>query len=88
MYFLSEEEKRLVLRRLAPQARQRGVAGELRGWNWHEPPLSPVFDTRLGVFEVAGQYCPTGRNLYLRWVLQVRAAPSPWTFWRPFGSRG
>jgi len=77
MYFLSDEEKRLVLRRLAPQARERGVAEDLRGWNWHRPPLSPIFDkTRLGVYEVAGQYCPTGRDLYLRRVMKVRVPPN------------
>ena len=76
MYFLSEEEKRLVLRRLAPEARERGVAEELRGWNWDKPPLSPIFDTRLGVYEVAGHYCPTGRDLYLRRVMNVRVPPS------------
>lgn len=77
MYFLSEEENRLVLRRLAPQARERGVAEELRGWNWDKPPLSPIFDTRLGVYEVAGHYCPTGRDIYLRRVMKVRVPPSP-----------
>jgi len=80
MYFLSDEEKRLVLRRLAPQARDRGVAEELRGWNWDKPPLSPIFSAsggRLGVYEVAGHYCPTGRDLYLRRVMNVRVPPSP-----------
>ncbi len=76
MYFLSEEEKRWVLRHLAPQARARGVAEDLRGWNWHRPPLSPIYDTTLGVSEVAGQYCPTGRDLYLRHVLRVNVPPS------------
>ncbi|MBI1884780.1 MAG: type I-A CRISPR-associated protein Cas4/Csa1 [Chloroflexi bacterium] len=77
MYFLSNEEKRLLLRRQAPQARERAVAEELRGWNWDKPPLSPIFDTRLGVYEVAGHYCPTGRDLYLRRVTNVRVPPSP-----------
>lgn len=77
MYFLSTEEMRLVLGRLAPEARERGVAEELRGWRWRQPPLSPIFDTRLGVYEVAGQYCSTGRDLYLRRVLRVKALPNP-----------
>lgn len=77
MYFLSTEEKRLLLRRLAPESRQKGVAEELRGWNWSQPPLSPIFDTRLGVFEVAGHYCATGRDLYMRRVMAVKAPPNP-----------
>lgn len=76
MYFLTEQEKRLVLRRLAPQARERGVAEELRGWHWDQPPLSPVYEVPLGVYEVAGQYCPTGRDVYLRRVMNVRVRPN------------
>jgi CRISPR-associated protein Csa1 len=77
MYFLSEEEKRLLLRKLLPQARGKGVAEELRGWNWDKPPLSPIYGVKLGIFEVAGKYCPTGRDLYLRRVLGVKPPPSP-----------
>lgn len=76
MYFPSEEERRLILRRLAPQARQRGIAEELRGWNWHQAPLSPIFETRLGVYEIAGQYCRTGRDVYLRRVMKITVSPS------------
>lgn len=76
MYFLSEEEKRYLLRKLLPEARQQGVAEELRGWRWAEPPLSPVYDLRLGVYEIAGHYCPTSRDLYLRRVLGIKKPPS------------
>jgi len=76
MYFLSEQEKRLLLRRLLPQARDRGIAEELRGWNWDKPPLSPIYDVKLGIFEIAGKYCPTGRDLYLRRVLDVKTPPT------------
>lgn len=77
MYFLSEEEKRLISRRLLPQARERGVAEELRGWTWDRPPLSPIYSVRLGVSEIAAQYCSTGRDVFLRRVLKVRVPPSP-----------
>jgi CRISPR-associated protein Csa1 len=76
MYFLSDEERRLVLRRLLPQARQSPVENELRGWNWDKPPLCPVYGARLGVFEVAGQYCPSGRDVYLRRVMGVSRPPN------------
>ncbi|MBE0481073.1 MAG: type I-A CRISPR-associated protein Cas4/Csa1 [Dehalococcoidia bacterium] len=77
MYFLSEEEKRMLVRRLLPEARARGVAEELRGWNWDKPPLSPVYAGRLGIYEIAGKYCPTSRDVYLRRVLGVNRSPSP-----------
>lgn len=72
MYFLNEEEKRLLLRRIMPQARQREIASELRGWNWDKPPLSPIYDIKLGVFEVANNYCPTNRDIYLRRVMGIK----------------
>ncbi len=77
MYFLSEEEKRLLLRRLLPQAREKGVAEELRGWSWDKPPLSPIYGVKLGIYEIAGKYCPTSRDVYLRRVLGVKPPPSP-----------
>lgn len=76
MYFLSEDERKYVLRKLLPEARRQDVAEELRGWNWHQPPLSAVYQPRLGVYEIAGQYCGTGRDVYLRHVSNVRAAPN------------
>ncbi|MDA8186718.1 MAG: type I-A CRISPR-associated protein Cas4/Csa1 [Dehalococcoidales bacterium] len=76
MYFLAEDEKRFVLRRLIPQARQTDIAAELRGWNWHQPPLSPIYDARLALYEIAGAYCRTGRDVYLRRVLGVKPPPN------------
>lgn len=77
MYFPSEEERRYVLRKLLPEARRHPVAEELRGWNWHQPPLAPVYEARLGVSEIAGRYCPTGRDVYLRRVMGVKRPPNP-----------
>lgn len=76
MYFLNDEERRLVLRRLVPEARRRGVAAELRGWNWDQPPLAPAYSSRLAMYEVAGGYCPTARDVYLRRVLMMKPAPT------------
>jgi CRISPR-associated protein Csa1 len=73
MYFLNEEEKRLLLRRILPQARQKNIAPELRGWNWDKPPLSPIYESvKLGVADIANNYCPTNRDLYLRKVLSIK----------------
>lgn len=76
MYFLSEEEKRLVLRKLLPQAREHEVHPDLRGWNWAQPPLAPVYEARLGLYEIAGQYCSTARDVYLRHVQGVHPPPN------------
>lgn len=77
MYFLSDEERRYVIRKLLPEARRQGVAEELRGWNWHQAPLSPPYRAKLGVFEIAGQYCANGRDVYARHVLHKRGEATP-----------
>lgn len=77
MYFLNDEEKRLLLRRILPQARQREIAPELRGWNWDQPPLSPIYsDVKLGVAEIANNYCPANRDLYLHRVMGIKTPPN------------
>ena len=76
MYFLSREEQRYLLRRLLPQAREDEVHPEFRGWNWHQPPLLPVYEPWLALYEVANRYCPTGRDVFLRRVLGHRPAPN------------
>ena len=76
MYFLSEEERRYVLRKLLPEARREPVHDELRGWSWHQPPLAPIYEAPLGLWEVAGHYCQTGRDLSWRRVEKQRAAPN------------
>lgn len=77
MYFLSAEEQRYVQRGLLPDARRQPVADELRGWSWAQPPLKPVYGQPLGVYEIAGKYCPTGRDVFLRRVQGVQAPPTP-----------
>ena len=69
MYFLTEDERRLLFRKILPEARAEGVADDLRGWNWNRPPLCPIYEGRLSVFEVASQLCASGRDVYLRRVL-------------------
>ncbi len=76
MYFLNQEEKRFLLRRLLPQSRENEVHPDLRGWSWHQPPLSPIYEARLGLYEIAGRYCPTGRDVYLRRVEGIKAPPN------------
>lgn len=76
VYFPSGDELRWVQRGLLPDARRQPVADELRGWNWERPPLKPVYDQPLGVYEIAGKYCPTGRDVYLRRVTGVQGPPN------------
>ncbi len=76
LYYLTAEESKYLLKGLVHRAREIGVDDELRGWNWNKPPLQPIYDAPLGLFEIAGQYCPTGRDVYLRNVLKAKSEPS------------
>ncbi len=76
MYFLNEEERLLLYKGIIPQSRAMYIDESLRGWNWQNPPLEPIYDIRLGVFEVANNYCPNNRDLYLRRVLNISATPN------------
>lgn len=77
MYFLTDEEKKQLLKKYLPQSRQMEVAEELRGWNWHQPPLVPPYDIKLGINEIANSYCPSNRDLYLRRVNKVKVPGNP-----------
>lgn len=76
MYFFSKEERKYLLKKLIPQSRDKYVAEELRGWNWHSSELSPPHDIVLPLWEVADKYCESGRDVYLRHVDKVSVSPS------------
>lgn len=76
VYFLSDDERKHLLKGLLPKTRQTEVADELRGWAWPQPPLEPVYPIRLALYEVANRYCPTGRDVYLRHVAGVKPETS------------
>ena len=68
MYFLNEDERKKLLKGFLPKSREQDVAEELRGWNWHQPPLEPVYEISLPLYQVAGKYCSSGRDVYLNKV--------------------
>jgi CRISPR-associated protein Csa1 len=68
MYYLNDDERKKLLKGYLPKSREQAVADELRGWNWHQPPLEPVYEIRLPLYLVAGKYCPSGRDVYLNRV--------------------
>jgi len=76
MYFLTDEEKKQLVKNYLPRSRQMNIAEELRGWNWHQPPLAPVYDLKLALYEIANSYCPTNRDLYLRRIDRIRSKPN------------
>ena len=76
MYFFSEEERKYLLKKLIPKAREKGITEDLRGWNWYSTELSPPHDIVLPVWEVSDRYCETGRDSYLRHVQKINVPAS------------
>ncbi len=56
------------------------VSDELRGWNWSRPPVLFTGCVRLGVSDVVGEFCSSGRDVYLRYVVRVRERVSERVF--------
>ncbi|MGC1119608.1 MAG: type I-A CRISPR-associated protein Cas4/Csa1 [Candidatus Methanofastidiosia archaeon] len=77
MYFLNDVEKKYLLNHLHKVTRKVGVTDELRGWSWYEEPLKPYYDITLPMYIICGKYCPTSRDVYLRYVQKEPGEPSP-----------
>lgn len=73
MYFLNSEEKKLLFRGYLPKSREIHIDEDLRGWNWHHPPLGAIYDLRLPLYEIANKYCSTCRDVYLRKIERVKS---------------
>ena len=73
LYFLNDVERKVLLGRILPQARKVGVSDELRGWNWSNPPLQPLYPSE-GVpnYLVGSQYCTTARDVFVSKVRKVK----------------
>lgn len=69
VYYISEVEHKNLINNLLPKAREVSVSSELRGWSWHQEPLKPYYaDVKLPMYMVSGTYCPTARDIYLKYV--------------------
>ncbi len=76
VYFLNELENKFLTLELRPRIRQNPVPEELRGWNWHIPPLKPYYNVKLPMYLICSRYCPTSRDVYLTMVEKVRGEES------------
>lgn len=76
VYFLNEVEQKFLTLHLRPQIRNNPVPEELRGWNWHSPPLKPYYDVKLPMYLICSKYCETNRDVYLAMVEKVRGEES------------
>jgi CRISPR-associated protein Csa1 len=72
VYYLNEVELKYLTLNLRPASRLNPVPEELRGWNWHLPPLKPYYDVKLPMYLICGNYCPSGRDVYFTIVEKVK----------------
>jgi CRISPR-associated protein Csa1 len=68
VYFLPDEVRRRLLRRYRKRSREVVVDERLRGWAWEFAPIDPPYDYLLPLSELAGRYCDSMRDIYLRHV--------------------
>jgi len=77
LFFLDRLDLDRRFRLLRRELEVRGVGEELRGWSFDSPPVEPPSRSVLfGVSELAGRYCQSMRDVYLRRVLNVKPPPS------------
>jgi CRISPR-associated protein Csa1 len=77
MFFLDRLDLDRRFRLLRREFEGRGVSEELRGWSFDSPPVEPPSRSVLfSVSELAGRYCESMRDIYLRRVLNVKPPPS------------
>jgi len=77
VYYMTSNEKRRLFRGFLARARESPVSDMWRGWSWDRPPIEPPYeDINLSIYEVAGQYCESGRDIYLRRVEGIRRPPN------------
>jgi CRISPR-associated protein Csa1 len=72
VYYLNEVELKYLALNLRPASRLNPVPEELRGWNWHSPPLKPYYDVKLPMYLICSSYCPSGRDVYFAMVERAK----------------
>ncbi|MEM3404132.1 MAG: type I-A CRISPR-associated protein Cas4/Csa1 [Nitrososphaeria archaeon] len=77
MLLLDKTDVDRKLKLLRQEITERGIVDELRGWNYDKPPLQPLSrSVKFGVSELAGRYCETLRDIYLKRVLGLKPSLS------------
>jgi len=72
LFFVSRGELDKRVRLLRKHLREVGVDDDLRGWSYDRPPVEPPYENlHISVSELAGRYCETFRDIYLRRVMRV-----------------
>jgi CRISPR-associated protein Csa1 len=77
LFFLDKLDLDRRFRLLRRELGAKGVSEELRGWSFDSPPVEPPSRSVLfSVSELAGRYCGSMRDVYLRRVLNVKPPSS------------
>lgn len=78
VYYLNEVEQKFLTFTLRQNARINPVPEELRGWNWHSPPLKSYYDVKLPMYLICSNYCSTARDCYFIAIKKLRGEENFW----------
>ncbi len=71
-----------ILKYLRTLRKENDVSESLRGWEWYREPVRPVTDmVKLSVSDISNRYCPTMRDIYLKYVANINARPNFSMIW-------
>ncbi|MDK2782089.1 MAG: CRISPR-associated protein Csa1 [Archaeoglobi archaeon] len=73
--FLNSSEIERKLKVMRKGIENCGISEELRGYSWDGPPVEPLNDIKISISDING-FCPTRRDVYLKYVLRERAEPN------------
>ena len=77
MLLLDKADVDRKLKLLRQEFTEKATIEELRGWNYDKPPIQPLSRSiKFGVSELAGRYCETLRDIYLKKVLGLKPPPN------------
>lgn len=77
MHYIFQEGLENLVEPSTKAVERQPISEEWRGWNYHNENLRPPVDgVVLPIYAVAGNYCSSGRDIYLRFVKKLRPIPT------------
>jgi CRISPR-associated protein Csa1 len=77
LFFLDRLDLDRRFRLLRKELEGKNISEELRGWNFDSPPVEPSSRSILfSVSTLASRYCESMRDVYLRYVLNIKPPPN------------
>lgn len=77
MHYIFQEGLENLVEPSTKAVERTPISDEWRGWNYHNENLRPPVDNVvLPIYAVAGNYCKSGRDIYLKFVKKLKSQPN------------